>query len=480
MKLKNMKKLLYSLMLFLLVVTFSFGSFAATTTGTTTLELVDESVCNIDVDNMASFEKKITGFSSNERSATLTLTLKNIMESETTKKPVEIFLVIDNSSSMTQNSINGVTRKQLVIDSANTLVEKLFEANESVKVGVVSFSSLDSVKGETEGTIDDAKLVLSLNNSETEVKSAIDSISTSTTGPRTNIEAGLTIAGQNYSSTENTKRYIILLTDGVPNNALDGSFATYIGDVGTRTKTKLQELENSGIEIIGAMIGLDGERVETQSGKTYKALAEEVFGTVDNPTISSYYYIQDSEIETTIVENVYNDIITVVDNSLKNITVKDYFPQEIIDNFNFEYVASPNIGNVSQEVDKTDNSITWNIELLKEGEIATLSYKLTLKDDYNKEIIDKILPTNTKVDITATHNESQVEDSSDVSPKVKVLYSEEKPIVQPVNIIPKDNTVAPTVIPQTGDNSIAFIVIISLVSITAIARFIYLKKNKEI
>ena len=473
MNLKNIRKLLYSFLLFLLVITFSFGTFASDTVrGTTTLELVDNSICSIDVDGIAKFEKKITNFNKEDRSATLTLTLTNLKTVEETKKPVEVFLVIDNSDSMVKNTINGVTRKQLVINSANTLVDKLFEANENAKVGIVSFSSLDSIKGETEGTINDAQLVLTLNSSKTDVKSAISSISSSDPGPRTNIEAGITIASQNYSSNENTNRYIVLLTDGVPNNALDGSFSTYIGTVGARTKAKLQDIEESGINVIGAMIGLDGEKIETQSGKTYKTLAEEVFGTVDNPTISSYYYVQDCEIETTIVEKIYSGIVSIVDNSLKDITIKDYFPQEIIINFNFEYVASSNIGKVSTKIDTTDNSITWNISLLKEGEVATLSYKLTLKDNYDKNIIDKVLPTNTKVDITGTYHTSSIEKTSSKSPAVKVLYHEEVII---------DNTIANTIIPQTGesntDTTICFIAIVIMISISSIVRLVYLKRK---
>ena len=466
MKIKNLKKLCCSLVLFLLIVTVSFSSFAATKNEKTTFELVDESVCTINLEEMAKFEKKLSKFDSEKRFATLTLTLTNLKTVEQTQSPVEIFLVIDNSTSMIQNNVNtNTTRKQAVINSANTLVDKLFESNPNAAVGVVSFSSLDSVEGETEGTINDAELVLALNNSKTNVKAAIDSIAESKTGPRTNIEAGLEIANQNYTSNEGTKRYIVLLTDGVPNNALDGSFATYIGDVGARTKTKLEEIEASGIDIVGAMIGLDSEKVETQSGKTYKTLAEEVFGTVDNPTTSSYYYVQDTQIEETIAENVYNDLVHVVDNSLKNITVKDYFPQEIIDNFNFEYVASPNIGNVSTKIDTSDNSITWTIEVLKETEVASLSYKLTLKDNFNKEIIDKILPTNKKVDLTATHNETELKQSSNESPKVRIK---------------SDDTTAPTVIPQTGDNSSMFIIAITIISLIAVIRLIYLRKNNNI
>ncbi len=466
MKIKNLKKLFCSLVLFLLIVTASLNSFAATEKEKTTFELVDESVCTITLEDMAKFEKKLTDFDAEKRFANLTLTLTNLKSVEQTELPVELFLVIDNSTSMIQNSVDAnTTRKQAVINSANILVDKLFEANSNAKVGIVSFSSLDSVAGETEGTINDAELVLALNSDKANVKAAIDSVAESKTGPRTNIEAGLEIASQNYTTEENTKRYIVLLTDGVPNNALDGSFGTYIGNVGARTKAKLEEIEDSGIDIIGAMIGLDSQKVETQSNKTYLALAEEVFGTVSNPTISSYYYVQDSEIETTIVDKIYNEIVTVVENSLKNITVKDYFPQEIIDNFTFEYIASPNIGNVSTKIDTSDNSITWTIEVLKETEVASLSYKLTLKDNFDKKIIDKILPTNEKVELTATHNGTTLEETSNESPKVRIK---------------SDDTTAPTVIPQTGDNSHIFVTVIAVISVTQVIRLIYLRKNSNI
>lgn len=473
---KNMKKLLSSLFLFMLIVTFSFSTFATNTVqGTTTLELVDDTVCTITVDDWAKFEKKITQFNKEERSATLTLTITNTKVSESTTKPVEVFLVIDNSSSMRENNVGNITRQQAVIDSANKLVDKLFEANQNAKIGVVSFSSLDTTKGETEGTINDATKVLDLSNSKTDVKSAISSIPTTNAGPRTNIEAGITVASDNYSSTANTNRYMVLLTDGVPNNDINGTFSTYSGVVATRTKAKLQSIEQSGIKIIGAMIGLDSQKVETQTNKTYQTLAEEIFGTVDNPTISSYYYINDTadEIESTIVDKIYSNIIVETDNTLKNIKIKDYFPQEIIDNFNFEHVTAPNIGEVTAQVDTTDNSITWTIPELKEGETATLSYKLTLKNDYNKEIIDKILPTNTNVDITGEDSDGKTyESSSTDSPKVKVLYT--APGVTP------DNTVANTIIPQTGeDTSIAFVVIVSVIAVIAITRFVYLKRKMD-
>lgn len=470
MNLKNMKKMLCVLTLFLLALTFSYESFATNTVTTgesTMLELIENNNCTINVDNLAKLERKITRFNKEERSITVTLTLTNIRTVEQIQKPLEVFLVIDNSSSMVTNNINGITRKQAVINSANTLVNKLFAMNKDAKVGIVSFSSLDSTKGETEGTINDAQLVLGLSDSKADVQAAVQAIDETMQGPRTNIEAGITVASQNFSSNKDTNRYIILLTDGVPNNDINGSFATYTGNVADRTKAKLQNIESSGINIIGTMIGLDGEQVETQSKKTYKALAEEVFGTIDAPTISSYYYISDAEIETTIVEKIYSDIFTTIHYTLKDIIVKDYLTQEMVDNFKFEFVALPNIGKLAdtKKVNSTDNSITWNIDELKEGDVATLSYKLTLKDDYDKDIIDKVLSTNTKLEITGNYNENEVKESSTISPKVKVLYKE-------------DNTVAPKPIPQTGDSLGILFSSIAIISAIIVVSLLYMKKIK--
>lgn len=474
----NFKKILFAFVAFIFLISMVSNVYATNATNeisqdevysNTTLELVEDNICHIDVGGIGEFEKKITEFNESEKSAILTLTMKNIKTVEESQKDVEIFFVLDNSSSMTESYVDGVTRKDAVIKSANSLVDKLFTANPDIKIGVVGFSSLDSSAGEKEGTINDAKLQTELSNSKDTVKNAISDLSNLKTGPRTNIEAGLTIAQKNFTSEPDTQRYVVLLTDGVPNNATDGTFGTYSGVVATRTKAKLEEIQAAGINIISAMINLDSEEIEPTTGKTYRALSEEIFGTVENPTTDTYYYITDEEIEDTIVNDIYDDIIVRIDNTLKNITITDYFPQEIIDNFDFEYVASPNIGKVSETVDTTNNSITWNIELLKEGEVATLSYKLTLKKDYDKNIIDVVLPTNTNVDITADNDGNNIENSSDVSPKIKVLYEEE--------IIP-DNTISNDPIPQTGENdSVLFIAIVSILAIIIIARIIYLKKN---
>ena len=440
-----------------------------TAQGTTSLEIVEDTVCHIDVGGIGEFEKKITDYDATEKSVTLTLTMTNTQEVEESYKDDEIFFVIDNSSSMVESYIGDKTRKQAVIDSANSLVDKLFASNPNVKIGVVGFSSLDTTAGETEGTINDATLRLELSNSQDDVKGAITNLSNLDVGPRTNIEAGLTIAQENFSDEENVNRYVVLLTDGVPNNDTNGTFGTYSGVVATRTKAKLEEMENAGTQIVAAMINLDSETIEPTTQRTYRDLAEEIFGTEENSTTSAYFYIPDDELEDTIVNDIFNNLVVTTDNTLRNITITDYFPQEIIDNFNFEYVASPNIGEVSQSIDTTNNSITWNIELLSEGEVATLVYKLTLKDDYDEEIIDQILPTNTHVDITGENNGEQIDSTSDESPTIVVKYEEPA-------ITPPDNTVSPDPIPQTGEGIGLIVAIVAIIVIAVISRMVYMKK----
>lgn len=477
---KKIKKFLFTIIFTALIVTVSSYTFAVnitstnestsntteTTSGTskvTVFELVEDTSCTMNLGENGRFEKKVADFSSSEKSITLQLSLVNTTDPATVIKPSELFLVIDNSNSMIENAVDeGTTRKEAVLESANTLTENLFKIYPDLKIGVVSFSSKDG----QEGTIADAKLEQALTSNKDEVKTAISNIENNN-GVRTNIEAGLTIAEQNYTDEDNTK-VLVLLSDGVPNNDTHGNFSTYSGEVAANTKAKLQELNNNGINIIGAMIGLDGEATEPLTQRTYQDLAEEIFGTPEQPTVENFFYIQDAEIEKTITETIYGLIVPPQDTKLRNVVIKDYFPQEIIDNFNFEYVASPNIGSVSTEIDTSDNSITWKIDLLNEGEVANLSYKLTLKDDFNVEILDKVLPTNENVDITY-NDDGHVE--SDDSPSVRV--KQEAPPTK------EDNTTAPDPIPQTGTNNFIMLAVIAVVAIVLAIVGIKLRNNSK-
>lgn len=468
--LKTKKKIITALIVLLLLV--STTCLAATTSSEKAkLEIVENNVCTIKMSETATFEKKIVDYNLEKKELTIGLRVTNTAE-PITNAPYEIVFVIDNSESMKQNEVrDGVTRLQEVTNSAKTLATKLLE-NENTQISVVSFSTSTHKDAEghvdREGTLEDAILRNELTSDSTTILASIDKIATDDLqGPRTNIDAGLQIA-QTCFSKENNNKYIILLTDGVPNTAVGGITFTYSAETATKTKATLKALDDAGINVISAMIGLNPSVVESTTNLTYKALAEEIFGTQENPTVGQFYYVADKDIEDSICETIYSNIVDTTSTTLTNVDIYDYFPQEIIDNFDFSYVASPTLGTVSSTLDLENRRIIWHIDELGPQASGNLSYKLTLKPEIDEKIIDVVLDTNEKVDITA--NEITTEDgsntlTSDVTPKVKVTLDKPETPVQPDT---PDTTVAPEEIPQTGISSTSMLVF-SIVVIAGIA-----------
>ena len=391
---------------------------------TVTMSVVEEPVCTIQIGNSSKFEKKLVKKDLNNKEVTLQLQVTN--EEASIQPTGEIMLVIDNSKSMEDIVEGTTTREDLVIESAKTLVNTMLDGNDHLKVGVVSFSTNSDVS--KEGTIEDASLVSDLSSDPNALVSAISSIEY--TGPRTNLESGLNLAGQHFTS-ENNNKYVIVLTDGVPNVALNYDGVYYSDDAISKTKTQLQTLANSGYTVITMLTGIsnaDSVPATRTDGKTYGNIIQEIFGTEENPTVGKFYYVQDSEIEKTITQDIYNDLLPV-DQVLTDITITDYFPKEINDNFEFAYVSQPNIGTISSEVNTENNSITWTITELKPGETATVQYTLKLKKDFDSSIVGKILDTNEKVDISYINFQGEeVSDTSDVTPKLKLT---EPPVTLP-------------------------------------------------
>ena len=391
---------------------------------TVTMNVVEEPVCTIQIGNSSKFEKKLVKKDLNNKEVTLQLQVTN--EEASIQPTGEIMLVIDNSKSMEDIVEGTTTREDLVIESAKTLVNTMLDGNDLLKVGVVSFSTNSDVS--KEGTIEDASLVSDLSSDPNALVSAISSIEY--TGPRTNLESGLNLAGQHFTS-ENNNKYVIVLTDGVPNVALNYDGVYYSDDAINKTKAQLQTLANSGYTVITMLTGIsnaDSVPATRTDGKTYGNIIQEIFGTEENPTVGKFYYVQDTEIEKTITQDIYNDLLPV-DQVLTDITITDYFPKEIIDNFEFAYVSQPNIGTISSELNTENNSITWTITELKPGETATVQYTLKLKKDFDSSIVGKILDTNEKVDISYINLQGEeVSDTSDVTPKLKLT---EPPVTLP-------------------------------------------------
>ena len=216
----------------------------------------------------------------------------------------------------------------------------------------------------------------------------------------------------------------------------------------------------------------DGTSSAESAGKTYKDLAEEIFGTQESPTYGKFYYVLDESVENTITKDVYQDVSVVIENEIKDIIVVDYFPLNIVENYDFEISEEANIGTVTPTVDTKNNSITWKITTLKAGETASFKYKLKLKEKFNEKIINVETPTNQKVDVEYTGTDgTNKKATSDVTPSI-MLKKDVTPEPKPEE--PKDNSIAPNPIPQTGDN-LAFVVLGMVVLTVGIV--IYIRKR---
>ena len=418
-----MKKKIF-LGIFLILIFIANMSFASYST--VQMEVVEEPVCTIQIGENSKFEKKLVNKDLANKEVTLQLQVTN--EEQSAKPTGELMLVLDNSDSMNDlvdpDNEQSESRKDLIFESSKTLVSNLLEGNDNLQIGIVSFSS--NVDSSQEGTSADANVVAALSNNATELNNAISNIEAN--GPRTDLDSGITLASEQFTKNNNNK-YMIVLTDGVPNIALGYNNPYYSDDVINTTKAKLQQLENEGINITTMLTGIDDEDyTPINIEKTFGEIINEIFGTEENPTTGNFYYVTDDEVEETITNDIYNSLLPV-SQSYKNIVIKDYFPQEIIDNFEFAYVSDTNIGEISAEVDPTDNSITWTIPELASGQTATVQYTLKLKEDFDSSIVDKLLDTNEKVDITyKDFNNKDQSQTSDVTP---VLRLTEPPAVLP-------------------------------------------------
>lgn len=463
MKKKIILIILIIAMLLPLLTTFSLA--ANITKENVTLEKVKDNVCTIELGKDGKLTKQLLSVDNLKKEVTLQVDVENLKNVEEKLKPTEMFIVLDNSKSMQENKLtDGRTRKEAVFTAGKDLVDSILKEQPTTKIGIVSFSSNSQL--EKEGTLEDASLVINPTTDIIAIKAAIDGIET--TGARTNIDAGLQIAKNTFSKEEGVNRHVILLTDGVPNNSV-GTKLTYSGTTRDNTKKTLQSIIDSNINIITVMTGVDstykpdpdGNLNPDAAGKTYKDLAEEIFGTVEKPNYGKFYYVSDEAVENTITKDVYNDVKVIIKNEIKDIIVEDYFPLDIVENYDFAIFEVANIGEVTPTINKENNNITWNIKTLKAGEKATFKYKLKLKSTFNENLINLETPTNQKVDVdyVGTDDLSKKE-TSDVSPSVILR---KKP----------DETIAPKPIPQSGDN-VGFIII--LVTILGVIATIYVKK----
>lgn len=452
-----MKKI--ALTIFLLIIMIATNVFAATEV---TMEIVEDNICKIDINEDCFLEKKI--IDSDLENYQVTLQLKVTNNSDVVIPSGELMLLIDSSNSMDENVEGEITRKDLVLNSANKLVENLLKVNpSSLKIGVVTFSAGNEKNDEgflITGTEADAQKVCDFTNDLSMLTQKISTIEG--TGQYTNLDAGLKLAKSQFS-TENNNKYIIILTDGLPNLAVGhNDLVTYDGltDVIAQTKSTLKSLTN--VDVITMLTGVDNEeailRTDGTNSYTYGQVINDIFGTEEAPTIGKFYKIDDTQIEMTITIKIYRDLLPI-ESYIENITIFDYFPKSITDNFDITWYVD-NVVDMENVTFETDNEnkqyISWKIDKLSSGESKVLKYTISLKDKFDESIIDAILSTNEKVDITYKDLDGTNKSlTSNVTPKIKLTA-----VPQPEP--PKDNTIVPEPIPKAGSPIVIFVFVLAI------------------
>ena len=453
-----MKKIYVAIAIFTVLTLLSSMVFAAVTTK---FEVVSEDSCIIKINDYCTFKKSLVDKNIEKRQVTIQLEITN--DSKANVPDGEIMLVLDYSNSMTEPVSEGSseTRGDTVYGAAKSLVTKILTNSTNAKIGIVKFSTKAATD---EATIDDASLVSELTDNKDNLISAINAIDK--TGIRTNLDSGLTLASKHFTSANNNK-YIIVLTDGVPNVAI-GENNPYYGDaIINKTKSTLQEV-GSKYSVITMLTGISTPDYKPNGiDYTFSEIIERVFGTTSNPTTGKFYYITDDQINKTVNDDIYENLLAKPQ-SIKDIRINDFFPKEIVDNFDFAYVSKPSKGTITESID-SENKIVWSIDELSSGEKATVQYTLTLKDNYSEDIVGVILDTNEKVVIDyKDFDDTEKSKTGDETPKVRITQNK-----------PKDPTVVPTIIPKTGSTTIISSIAV-LVIFTSISGIRLLKINKDI
>ena len=181
------KTIAITFLLVLLIANISLASYS-----TVTMSVVEEPICTINLGQNSKFEKQLISKDLTNKEVTIELKVTN--EEVATIPTGEIMLVLDNSNSMT-TELGETTRKEIIFESAKTLVNKLLENNSQLKIGIVSFST--NTEQSKEGTIEDATLETALTSDKTTLTTAISNIETNSA--RTNLQSGLLLASRQFS-----------------------------------------------------------------------------------------------------------------------------------------------------------------------------------------------------------------------------------------------------------------------------------------
>jgi hypothetical protein len=446
--------------------------------------------------------KTIVDSNASTGEVTIELKLSNTKEeTEASNKyeDTEIYIMIS------ENIVNDEEILEKNLNNISYLAQEILNLDSNIKIGIIGITGTvsnvienedgsatfgDNDEVNVEGTEANAEIVVNPTNNVETILNGIKNMNSSKTEYRTNLQAAIRLANKSYSN--NVNKILISLYDNVPSIAIGVMSGTSYGgwnsaystaeeaikakheNIATYTRNEILTLKTSNVQFFLLRpddTSYDETWYNTNTGKKVlefdgSPYVQKLYGTIDNPTYGKMYSFDEDSIDTIIKENIYQDVKQLIQQDINIVQIVDYFPSDIVDNFEFSYVGNPSVGTVSEDIDSKTNTITWDIGTLKGNEVATLKYKLKIKNMQNTELLNKTISTNEKVVLTYKDTDSKdYTVTLTSSPKIQLSKAEET----------KDTTTATGTLPQTG---VGIGLVITIIGLIGVGIIIYFKNNK--
>jgi len=364
--------------------------------------------------------KKISSIDEEKGEVIIDLTINNKKKnsSKVTYKNTEVYVIISSE-----------TKADDIKNMASKLLSK-----ENIKVGVIQI--VGTKESSAKGSSKDASVIVKATDNITDFNSQLDKniVNYKTYA---NVQAALLLAKNTFSDDVNKFLVMLDVTPLVIEGTISEiSYKNYHTEeeiknimrehtkvFTTGTKKTLLSLADKNINLIMLRpsdkiynFTLTGTDI-TIDGSSY---VQDLYGTIENPTYGIAYDSKNITSYDFLSNKVSEEVLSTIPDNITNITLTDYFPTEIVENFDFSYVKKPTTGTISSEI--KDNNIVYKVDKLQGNDSITISYKLKLKDNVKTDLLGKEILTNEKVTLNYTDiNNKNYEVTQTSSPSIKLM-----------------------------------------------------------
>ena len=509
-----MNKKIISIFIVILFIFSSFTNVYAAEIKTTLKIVQDVSEKGYLNDSQGYFEKRITSINGDTGELTVQLNINNNnqQETEVTRyEETEIYIMVY------EGIVNDTEKMTEYTTYIETLSNNILATNDKTKIGIIGIQGTiadytineegNRVNGENDesvvkGSADNTEIVANLTDNISELMTQFKQMNNEKKSYYSNLQAAIRLANNSYSN--NVNKILISLYDGVPKICIgEKSQISYGGilsiyetaeeaanakykAISSNTKSEILKLKTNNVDFILLRpddTSYDNNYYNSETGEFSFSFdgspyVKELYGTLENPTHGKMYSLNNDSLEDIVTNYIYKDVIETIGSPINDVTVKDYFTDDILNNFDIEISSS----NIDASKLESEGFIQWSIDNIEANKSATLEYKLKIKDMNNTELLNKIIDIGEKAEITYT-DYADLEQSKELtnSPKIQLVEVNETDNQTSDTNIPKtddkeDLTVAPGTLPYAGVGT----TIITVIEILVICAIIACKKYNKL